>query len=77
VFNAGRILQFAVMTTFDEELRAAEYKMRQAFEALVKYLDRPDSNPPDIKLHRRLADDLTLATARYVMLVSKLKPSSD
>ena len=51
--------------------------MRQAFEALVKYLDRPDSNPPDIKLHRRLADDLTLATARYVMLVSKLKPSSD
>jgi len=65
------------MTTFDEELRSAEYKRRQAFEALVKYLDRPDSNPPDIKLHRRLADDLTLATARYVMHVSQLKPSSD
>jgi hypothetical protein len=65
------------MTTFDEELRSAEYKMRQAFEALVKYVDRPDSETPDIKLHRRLADDLTLATTRYVTLVSKLKPSRD
>ena len=62
------------MTTFDEELRSAEHKMRQAFEALVKYLDRPDSDPPDIKLHRRFADDLTLAIARYVTLVAKLKP---
>ena len=42
------------MTTFDEELRSAEHKTRQAFEALVKYLDRPDSRPPDIKLQRRL-----------------------
>lgn len=63
------------MTTSDEELKSAEHKMRQAFEALAKYLDRPDSDLPEIKLHRRLADDLTLATARYVMLVSKLKPS--
>jgi len=62
------------MPTFDEELTSAEHKMRQAFETLVKYLDRPDSDPLDIKLHRRLADDLTLATARYVMLVSKMKP---
>jgi hypothetical protein len=64
-----------MMTTLHDELIAAEHKMRQAFEALVKYLDRPDSEAPDIKLHRRLADDLTLATARYVTLVSKLKPS--
>ncbi len=62
------------MPTFDEELTSAEHKMRQAFETLVKYLDRPVSDPLDIKLHRRLADDLTLATARYVMLVSKMKP---
>jgi hypothetical protein len=61
------------MTTFDEELKSAEHKMRQAFEALVN-LDRPDSDPPDIKLHRRFADDLTLAIARYVTLVAKLKP---
>ena len=65
------------MATFDEEIRSSEHKMRQAFEALIKYLDRPDSDPPDIKLHHRLADDLTLAIARYVMHVSKLRPSSD
>jgi hypothetical protein len=51
--------------------------MRQVFEAPVKYFDRPDSDPPDIKFHRRLADDLTLAIARYVTLVSKLKPSRE
>lgn len=61
------------MTTLDEEITAAEQKLRQAFAALIEYLDRPDSEPRDIKLHRRLADDLTLATARYMMLVSKLK----
>lgn len=69
--------QVPAMTTFDEELRSAEHKMRQAFEALLRYLDRPDAEPPDIKVHRRLADDLTLAAARYVTLVSRLKPSSD
>jgi hypothetical protein len=61
------------MKTFDEELMSAEHKLRHAFEALVKYLDRPDSDPPDTRLHGRLADDLTLATARYMTLVSKLK----
>jgi hypothetical protein len=63
------------MTTLDEEITAAEHKLRQAFEALIHYLDRPDSEPRDIKLHCRLADDLTLATARYVTLVGKLKTS--
>ena len=53
-----------MMTTLAEELRSAEHKPRQSFEALIKYLDRPDNELPDIKLHRRLADDLTLVTAR-------------
>lgn len=57
------------MTIFDEEIEFAEHKLRQSFEALIRYLDRPDSEAPDIKLHRRLADDLTLVTARYVTLV--------
>jgi len=46
------------MTIFDEEIEFAEHKLRQSFEALIRYLDRPDSEAPDIKLHRRLADDL-------------------
>jgi len=61
------------MATLDEEMKAAEHRMRKAFELLVKYLDRPDSEPSDMKLHRRLADDLTLANAHYVALVYKLK----
>lgn len=65
----------AIMATLDEEVLAAEHKLRQAFEAVTKYLDRPDSDPHDIKLHRRLADGLTLANARYVTLVSKVGES--
>lgn len=65
-----------MMTTLGDELISAEHNLRQAFEALIKYLDRPDSEPPDIKLHRQLADDLTLANARYVTLISKWKSSS-
>ena len=65
------------MATLDDDLISAEHKLRQAFEALINYIDRPDLEPPEIRLHRRLADDLTLATARYVTLVSKLKPSSE
>jgi len=65
-----------MMTSLDEEITTAEHKLRQAFEALTEYLDRPDSEPRDVRLHRRLADDLTLATARYVTLVGKLKVSS-
>jgi hypothetical protein len=64
------------MGTLDDELITAEHKLRQAFEAPIKHVDRPDSEPPDIKLHRQLADDMTLASARYVTLVSKLTISS-
>jgi hypothetical protein len=41
------------MTTPDEEIPAAEHKLRQAFEALIKYLDGPESKQRDIELHRR------------------------
>jgi hypothetical protein len=64
------------MATLDDELKAAEKKMRQAYDALIEYVERPASQPADIKLHRRLADDLILANSHYVTLVSKLKPSS-
>jgi len=64
------------MATLDEEIRDAEKRLRQAYDALMEYVDRPASQPVDIRLHRRLADDLTLDIARYVTLVSKLKPSS-
>jgi len=64
------------MATLDDEIKAAEKKMRQAYDALIEYVERPASQPADIKLHRRLVDDLTLANAHYVTLVSKLKPSS-
>ena len=64
------------MATSDEEMKVAEQRMRQAYDALIEYVERPASQPADIKLHRRLADDLTLANAHYLTLVSKLKPSS-
>ena len=63
------------MATLDDEIKTAEKKMRQAYDALIEYVERPTSQAADIKLHRRLADDLTLANAHYVTLVSKLKPS--
>jgi hypothetical protein len=59
------------MATLDEEIKAAEKRMRQAYDALIEYVQRPASQPTDIKLHRRLADDLTLAP-HYVTLVAKL-----
>ena len=64
------------MATLDEEIKAAEKRMREAYDALIEYVERPPSQPADIGLHRRLADDLTLANAHYVTLVSKLKSSS-
>ena len=63
------------MAKLDDEIKAAEKKMRQAYDALIEYVERPAFQPADIKLHRRLADDLTLANALYVTLVSKLRPS--
>ncbi len=64
------------MATLEEEIRAAEEKMRQAYAALMAYISRPESEPTDIKLHHRLADDLTLANAHYVTLVRKLRAPS-
>ena len=65
------------MATHEEEIKAAERRMRQTYDALIAYVDRPASQPADIKLHRKLADDLTLANSQYVSLVAKQKvPSS-
>src|SRR5580692_288372 len=43
-----------MMTRSDEEIKVAEQRMRQAYDALIAYVDRPKSQPTDIKLHRRL-----------------------
>jgi len=58
------------MATLDEEIKAAEKRMRQAYDAIIEYVERPASQPN--KAARCLADDLTLANAHYVRLVSKL-----
>ncbi len=63
------------MATLEEEIKAAEEKLRQAYDAHMAYVDRPESETTDIKRHRRLADDLTLANAHYVTLVGKQKVS--
>ena len=63
------------MATLDDEIKAAEKNLRKAYDALIEYVERPASQSVNIKLHRRLADDLTLANAHYVTLVSKLKTS--
>ena len=64
------------MATLDEEIKAAEEKMRRAYAALIAYVNRSESEPTDIKLHCRLADDLTLANAHYLTLVRKQRASS-
>ena len=64
------------MATLEEEIKIVEQRMRKAYEALIAYVDRPASEPVNIKLHRKLADDLTLANSHYVSLVAKQKASS-
>jgi uncharacterized protein YecT (DUF1311 family) len=64
------------MTTLEEEIKAAEARMRKAYNALMAYVERPAVQPSNVKLHCRLADDLALANNHYVVLVAKQKPSS-
>jgi len=64
------------VTTLERELQAAEARIRQAYAALMVYIERPETQPSDTKLHRTLADDLALANNHYVVLVARQKPSS-
>ena len=64
------------MATLEADIKAAESRMRKAYEALMAYVERPAAQPSDTKLHCRLADDLALANNQYVVLVAKQKPSS-
>jgi len=64
------------MATLEEEIKAAESRMRKAYEALMAYVERPAGRLSDTKLHCRLADDMALANNQYVVLVAKQKPSS-
>jgi hypothetical protein len=64
------------MTMLEEEIKAAEARMRKAYDALMAYVERSAVQPSNVKLHCRLADDLALANNHYVVLVAKQKPSS-
>jgi hypothetical protein len=37
------------MATLDDEIKAAEKKMRQAYDALIEYVEKPAFQPADIK----------------------------
>jgi len=55
------------------EVKAAEKVMRDAYDALMQYVERPEAQPTDIKLHLRLADELRQANNNYVKLLSELE----
>ncbi len=54
------------MSSWDK-VEAAKHRMSAAHEALLAY-ERPSSQPQDIKLHGRLADELQLALNEYTDL---------
>jgi hypothetical protein len=56
------------MTTL-EELKAAEDRMNKAEGALRAYTGRPQELQNDGDLHRRLAEELRVATEKYARLV--------
>ena len=60
------------MTTI-EDVKAAERKMNEAKIALQRYTERPPNDPPDHKLHRRLAEELKRAADDYLTSVINLK----
>ncbi len=47
--------------------------MNEAKIALQRYTERPPNDPPDHKLHRRLAEELKRATDDYLTSVINLK----
>ena len=58
------------MATLEEEIKAAERRMSQAYDALMAYVNRPASQPADIKLHRKRgslgrADDAKSSSRHY------------
>ena len=56
-----------------EEVKATERKMNEAKIALQRYTERPPNDPPDHKLHRRLAEELKRATDHYLTSVINLR----
>jgi len=56
-----------------EDVKAAERKMNEAKSALQQYTQRSPNDPPDHKLHRRLAEELKRATDDYLTSVINLK----
>ena len=50
------------------EVENAQQRMNAAHEALRAYVKRPSSQPQDIKLYDRLADELRLAVHEYMDL---------
>ena len=54
------------------EVKAAEKKMRDAYDALFRYAERPASQATDIKLHLRLAAESKEANDNYFKLLTEL-----
>jgi hypothetical protein len=48
-----------------DEVKASKDEVDAAHAALGSYLERPASQPQDIGLHKRLADELRLSIDRY------------
>jgi hypothetical protein len=59
------------------ELHAAEDRMNKAIGALRSYISRPRELQNDNELHRRLAEELRLATSEYTRLVFAYTTSRD
>ena len=76
-FQKYAIIPFAMPSW--NEVENAQQRMNAAHEALRAYVKRPSSQPQDIKLHGRLADELRLAVHEYMDLIIEFlmqRPSS-
>jgi hypothetical protein len=58
-----------------EEVNLVEQKVLEAHDALLAYVNRPDSLAPDIELHVRLAEEVQKANAEYIRLLSEVRGS--
>ena len=75
--HLSAIIPFAMPSW--NEVENAQQRMNAAHEALRAYLKRPSSQPQDIKLYGRLADELRLTVNEYMDLIIEFlmqRPSS-
>jgi hypothetical protein len=56
-----------------EQVEAAKERMDAAHRALLAYITRPPSAPPDDELHKRLGHEFKHAHREYGRLVAELE----